>query len=144
MKRIFSISMLCIVAALIAVGCCRCRSKSRAAVSLTGHTWQLVKLMGQDIAAEGESFTITFNEDGRLNGVGSCNRLFGDYTATADGKIEVGQLGSTRMMCPDVERENRYFMTIGEATAYEIDGQTLMLIFDGEVRAIFNQVADAE
>lgn len=140
MKRLFNLSMLCITTALIIVGCCHCRSKSRNAVSLEGNTWQLVKLLSQDIASDGDSFTITFGEDGSLNGKGSCNRVFGDYTATADGKFAIGQLGSTRMMCPDVDLENRFFMTLGDAMAYEIDGETLMLLFDGEVQAVFTLV----
>ena len=139
MKQILNFSMLCIVAALIAAGCCHCRSKSRTAVPLT-NTWKLVKLMGQDIEAGGESFTLTFNDEGRLNGVGSGNRLFGDYKAASDGKLDIGQLGSTRMMCPDIETENRYFMAVGTATAYEIDGETLMLLDDGEVLAVFSLV----
>ena len=143
MKQILNFSMLCIVAVLIAAGCCHCRSKSRTAVPLA-NTWKLVKLMGQDIEAEGESFTLTFNDEGRLNGVGSGNRLFGDYKAASDGKLDIGQLGSTRMMCPDIETENRYFMAVGTATAYEIDGETLMLLDDGEVLAVFALVKAEE
>ena len=137
MKQILNISMLCITTALIIAGCCHCRSKSRAAAPLEGNTWRLIKLMGEDIETSGESFTLTFTDEGRIAGVGSCNRLFGDYTAAADGKLDIGQLGSTRMMCPDIERENRYFMAVGTATAYEIDGETMMLLDDGEVLAMF-------
>lgn len=135
--------MLCIAAGLVAVSCCRCGSKSRSAVSLA-NTWQLVKLMGQDVEPSGDSFTLTLTEDGKLHGKGSCNRLFGDYESTPDGKISVGQLGSTRMMCPDTERENRFFMVVGDAQAYEIDGDTLMLLWDGEVQAVFTLQAPAE
>ena len=140
MKQILNFSMLYIVAALKAAGCCHCRSKSRAAAPLEGNTWRLSKLMGEDIETSGESFTLTFNDEGRLNGVGSGNRLFGDYKAASDGKLDIGQLGSTRMMCPDIETENRYFMAVGTATAYEIDGETLMLLDDGEVLAMFTLV----
>ena len=138
------IAMLCITAALIAVGCCRCRSKSRSAASLTGNTWQLVKLMGQDVAANGDSFTITFNEDGRVNGVGSCNRMFGDFVTTADGKITIDHMGSTRMLCPDEQRENLFLQTVGNAEAYEIDGQMLMLLNNGEVQAVFTLKSEAK
>lgn len=144
MKRFMYIPMLCIAAALAIVGCCRCGSKSRTAASLTGNTWQLAKLMGQQVEPQGESFTLTFGEDGHLSGVGSCNRLFGDFTVTSDGKINIDPLGSTRMLCPDDARENLFFRTVGEAAAYEIDGQTLMLLNNGEVQAVFTLVTAAE
>ena len=144
MKRLMYISMLCIAAAMVIVGCCRCGSKSRNAATLAGNTWQLVKLMGQDVEADGDSFTLTFTDDGRVNGKGSCNRVFGDYQTTADGKIAIDHLGSTRMMCPDVDREDLYFRTVGNAAAYEIDGDMLMLLNDGEVQAVFALKAPAE
>ena len=143
MKRFMYIPMLCIVAALVIVSCCRCGSKSRNNASLT-NKWQLVKLMGQDVTAEGDSFTLTFTDEGRISGKGSCNRLMGDYIAGADGKLEIGQLGSTRMLCPNEGNENLYFATVGNADAYEIDGQTLMLLCEGEAQAVFTLVTAQE
>ena len=140
MRRIFYLSMLCIVAALVAAGCCRCGSKSRAAASLAGNTWQLVKLMGEQVEPADGRYTLTFTDEGRIAGVGSGNRLMGDYTAAADGKLAVDHLGSTRMLCPDQQREDLYFRTVGEAEAYEIDGETLMLLRDGEATAVFTLV----
>lgn len=138
MKRYLYITMLCIMAALAAVSCCRCGSKNRNAATLVGNKWQLVKLMGREISAEGDSFTLTFNDEGRMNGLGSCNRIFGDYTATADGKMTIDHAGTTRMLCPDMQNEDLYFRTVSDVQAYEIDGQTLMLLRDGEVQAVFH------
>ena len=137
MKHFIFISALCIVAAVVLAGCCRCRQKSRTSASLTGNTWQLVKLMGEDVDASDDSYTLMFTDDGRIAGKGSCNRLTGGYTVTADGKIEMAYPGSTRMMCPDLERENLYFRVVSDAAAYEIDGDTLMLLKDGEAQAVF-------
>ena len=137
MKRIMYIPMLCIVAVMVAIGCCNCRSKSRTSASLTGNTWQLVKIMGQEVTPDGERYTLTFTDEGRFSGVGACNRLMGDYEAAADGKLTIGYPASTRMLCPDPQNENLYFQVVSEAAAYEIDGDTLMLLTDGEVRAVF-------
>lgn len=144
MRKFLYIPMLCIVAALIAASCCRCGSKQRSAATLAGNTWQLVKLMGRQIDAEGDRFTLTFTDEGRIAGVGSCNRLMGDYTASADGKLAIEYAGSTRMMCPDVETEDLYFRVVSDAAAYEIDGQTLLLLHDGEVQAVFTLVEKQE
>lgn len=140
MRRLVYIPMLCLVAALVAAGCCRCASKSRNAASLAGNTWQLVKLMGSPVEAAEGSYTLTFTDEGRITGVGSGNRLMGEYTAAANGKLDIAYPASTRMLCPDQEREDLFFRTISEADAYEIDGETLMLLRDGEARAIFTLV----
>ena len=140
MRRILYISMLCIVAALVAAGCCRCGSKSRSQASLAGNTWKLVKLMGAQVEADGDLYTLTFTDEGRFNGVGGGNRLMGSYTAAADGKLTIDYPASTRMLCPDQEREDLFFRTVSEADAYEIDGETLMLLHNGEAQALFTLV----
>lgn len=43
-------------------------------------------------------FTVVFGEDGRLSGLGACNRLMGSYETTETGGLTVGQMAST----PDV------------------------------------------
>ena len=39
--------------------------------------WQLVQLNGRAVPVEGDLFTVVFGEDGRLSGLGACNRLMG-------------------------------------------------------------------
>jgi heat shock protein HslJ len=66
-------------------------------VSLAGSEWGF---------GEGDKRFIQFGADGRVSGHAGCNRFFGSYQE-GGGRLLIGQLGMTRMMCPppDMERE---------------------------------------
>ena len=55
---------------------------------------------------DGDKRFIQFGADGRVSGHAGCNRFFGSYQE-GGGRLLIGQLGMTRMMCPptDMERE---------------------------------------
>ena len=81
--------------------------------------------------------TVVFGEDGRLSGLGACNRFMGSYQTTETGGLTVGQnMASTRMFCPDLDREQAFGDVLSGATHYEVDGDMLMLLTDGELRAV--------
>lgn len=136
MKQTIFRAALVAAAALVAISCCHCKSKSRTAAPLVGTEWTLVRLMGANVEAGGESFNLTFHEDGNMSGVGACNRLMGSYRLLEKGRIEIGPLASTRMMCPDMERETQFFSVVEGTTSYEIDDTMLLLFRDGEMRAV--------
>ena len=102
-----------------------------------GTEWQLVQLNGRAVPVEGDLFTVVFGEDGRLSGLGACNRFMGSYQTTETGGLTVGQnMASTRMFCPDLDREQAFGDVLSGATHYEVDGDMLMLLTDGELRAV--------
>ncbi len=75
-------------AALVAItGCCNCTSRSREVKPLVGTDWHLVQIMGRDVQKPADSYTITFGQDGRLNGVGDCNRLMSEYKTDDSRKL---------------------------------------------------------
>lgn len=137
MKRLIIMAVVCLGVAAVVAGCCRCRFKSRTTRPLEGSSWSLVQLMGQSVTPEKGQFTLTFSNEGRLNGRGSCNTINGNYSIPERGKLEFGPLASTRMMCPDIQRESKFFAVVNGATSYEIDGDTLLLFHDGELQAVF-------
>lgn len=136
MKSIILRTAVIIAAATVAIACCHCKSKSRTAAPLTGTEWTLVRLMGVNVEAGDDAFNLTFHDDGNLSGTGACNRLMGSYRLLGKGRIEIGPLASTRMMCHDMERETEFFSIVEGTTSYEIDGSMLLLFRDGEMRAV--------
>ncbi|MBR5333485.1 MAG: META domain-containing protein, partial [Alistipes sp.] len=78
-----------------------------------------------------------FSNDGRFSGVGACNRMMGDYSITDKGAIKFGALAGTRMMCPKAHLEAEFSKIIGQATHYEIDGDLLLILSNGELQAVF-------
>ena len=139
MKKVFYMTLIVAVAALALTDCCPCRKTRKSAKPLTGTTWHLIQLEGRDVNFDAEMFNVTFGEDGKFNGRGACNSFGGNYKAdTAKETLEIGTVAATRALCPDIEVEQKLFNELDGATHYEIDGSMLLLLKDGEIRAIFS------
>ena len=135
MRNILS-ALLAVVLLTVVVGCCPCR-KGKNNKPLAGTEWRLMRMMGTDVDAADNQFVFQFSADGRFSGVGACNRMMADYSTTATGAISFGELAGTRMMCPRSDLETKFSKIIGQATHYEIDGDMLLLLSNGELQAIF-------
>lgn len=135
MKNVISILIAALVMSLV-VGCCSCR-KGKNNRPLVGTEWQLMRMMGQDVDVDDTQFVFQFSSDGNFSGVGACNRMMGDYMITDKGAISFGALAGTRMMCPKLALEAEFTKVISQATHYEIDGDMLLLLSNGELHAVF-------
>lgn len=136
MKRGFSaIFVFALIVALSA--CCPCRFGRKNAKPLVGTEWHLVQLRGNDVTLDAASFNLQFAADGTLAGVGACNRFTAPYSVSEKRGVEIGTIASTRRLCPNIEMEQAMFRELDEAMFYEIDGPMLLLLTNGEIRAIF-------
>ena len=135
MKRVFLLSILALTISMLAAGCCACR-KGKNNLPLVGTTWQLKRMMGQDIHPKDDQFVFTFSADGEFAGTGACNRIFGAYKSNDSRALSFENLASTRRMCPDANLETEFSAVLGRATHYEVDGNILMILSNGEVQAI--------
>ncbi|MBR6630633.1 MAG: META domain-containing protein [Alistipes sp.] len=134
MKRLTLLILTVMSIAL--TSCCDCRKLSKLQKPLLGTTWQLVQIMGHDVKAEGDSYTLLFNEDGTVSGQGDCNILTAIFKTTEKRALDISQLGSTRRLCPDAEGEQAYFDMLDKVTHYEMDGDMMILLSDGTLVAI--------
>jgi len=78
-------------------------------------------------SSAGRTF-VRFQSDGQMNGFAGCNSFFGTYVAS-DMTIETGQIGSTRMACPDdiMAAEQEFLAALQSATSYRIVADKLIL-----------------
>lgn len=103
--------------------------------SLDGTTWKLAAMTNipdEAIAAEADAFTLAFNAaDTMVYGRTNCNRFFGKYETekydgpdynprVITGALQFGNLGATRMMCPDMEYETAFLQMLGQVEEYAI------------------------
>ena len=139
MKNIITILVVALVV-VAAVSCCPCR-KGKNSKPLVGTEWHLEKMMERELNISPEQFVFTFGKDGAFGGVGACNRMMGDYTVTEKGGMTFGGVASTRRMCPDAELETRFAQVLESTTHYEIDGDMLLLLSKGELRAVLKAVS---
>lgn len=138
MKKLLLIALSAIV--LIA---CSGEKKS----SLIGTSWMLVELNGQPVdrseLTDAEAYTLNFEQDStgvRVFGMGDCNRFFG--MPTIDEKNEsilFGDMGVTRMMCPNQQREDEYIKALSDAKSYKIKEGSLVLMNGSDVLVKFTQ-----
>ena len=126
-------------AASLLAGCCACRKyQKQTRQPLVGTEWQLIRLGGRSVQPGEGRFTVRFLADGTLTGVGSCNRLTGRYELRGDRALQIGPVGMTMMMCPaDMDLEQALGRVLEEADHYDMDGPMLLLLADGELRAVF-------
>ena len=138
MKILLRIAVIAAVAAL-AAGCCKCRSyQKKNRRPLIGTEWQLIQLDGRAVKPEEGKFYVMFlAEENRFAGVGACNRLTGAYKTDGKRTLKIGPLAATMMACPGMDEEEAFTKMLESVTHYDMDGPMLLLLSDGELRAVF-------
>lgn len=120
MKKAFV--SLCMASALMGLSSCG-STKNVATVSAIDGEWNVIEINGAVVVpAPGQDFPfIAFNaEDGTVYGSTGCNRLTGSFDVNAKpGTIDLGALGSTRMMCPDMTVEDNLFAALAKVKGYK-------------------------
>lgn len=150
MKKFLSYLAMATVVAVVGFGCCACRNSAKNSKPLVGTEWHLVKLMETDATFAEGKFDIRFVEGdeankGNIQGVGACNHIIGgEFTIGEKGVLSVGQLGATRMACPELELEIKFFEALRSTTHYEIDGDVLLLLSNGKLQATMQAVGETQ
>ena len=135
MKKILAAAAL-----LVAMTACGGAQNNR---SLEGTVWKLASMEGipaSAIESEDDAFTLLFNgEEMLVSGRTDCNRFFGSYNV-ADGALEFGDMGMTRMACPDMQFEDAFVQMLGKVDGFSIEGEELTLFGQQQKLASFKAV----
>lgn len=130
---------LCMAGALVGLSSCKTAQSATSTLEALEGEWKITTVEGQPIkpkAGEKEAF-IGFNvKENRLYGNTGCNNLVGGIQADAKkGTMSFGQTGSTRMMCPDMDTEQKVLGAMGKVVGYEVskDGKMSLKAEDGTV-----------
>ena len=94
---------------------------------LAGSEWQPTRLGTSAVPAKPESY-VQFRVQGRLAGLGGCNRFMGSYKLDGD-KIAIGPLASTQMACPDpaMKQERAFVSALQDAKTFKREKGTMIL-----------------
>lgn len=78
-------------------------------------------------------------KDTRVSGQGPCNRCFGSILQSDIGSnsIQLGPLASTKMACPHLSAEHRYFQELQRASMVEVVPNGLILTTSDETNLVF-------
>jgi heat shock protein HslJ len=145
--KTFTFAIAAFLALVLTAQCGNRRGVSQ--IPLVGTEWKLTKLNGASIVGGSiDSYTLMFHDEGKISGVGDCNRFSASFTKGENGGQSVGTLAigsdliNTRMTCPDMAHETKYLVMLREINSYRIDGEQLMLTKNGNVLAIFERVKE--
>lgn len=115
-----------VAAAVLSLAACR-SSKDAVSVNDLDGEWNVVEIQGQAVQAESQPFIGFDAQDGRVYGYTGCNRLMGALTLSKPNKIELGQMASTLMVCPDMETERLMLNALASVKSLKCSGKTLVL-----------------
>ena len=121
MKKIYVTFGMAI--ALAALSSCA-STKNAASTSALNGEWDIIEINGATVVpAPGQAFPyVGFDAtSGRVYGNSGCNRLMGTFnTAAKSGTLELGQMGSTRMMCPDMVNEKNVLAALAQVRKFKV------------------------
>ncbi len=103
---------------------------------LPGSTWILESFEeagAGEMALEGFTVTLEFQDGSQAGGSGGCNMYSAEYQAQ-DGALSFGPVTSTRRACTEdaaTQQEQRFFQALEAAETFELSGDSLVIHYDG-------------
>ncbi len=94
--------------------------------------WRLTALRGA-APLDGHVPTLSWEADGRIHGLASCNRYFGEWSGTPQ-QLQLKSVGMTKMACfPDSvgQQETAFVQTLAQVRGLRMDGAQLVLEDEG-------------
>lgn len=138
MKILLKIAIVAVAAAFMA-GCCNCRSyQKKTRRPLAGTEWQLIQLGGKAVKPEEGKFTVTLLAEGnRLTGRRGLQPPDGRLQDRRETHAEDRAFGRDDDGLPGMDEEDAFTKMLESVTHYDMDGPMLLLLSDGELRAVF-------
>lgn len=122
MNKILSSAVIAGCMAVAGLAACTSQKQAPATIAdLTGE-WNIIDLDGQpvQIPEHQDAPYIAFDtQNGQISGNASCNAIMGSFDPkAAPGVIDLSHIGATRMMCPDMQLEDRILKALSKVDAY--------------------------
>jgi heat shock protein HslJ len=135
MKNIIVLSAIFSFAFFAALsGGCSSGKQTAENASLGSTAWVLESLGS---VTEGASkITLKFSDDNKFSGNSTCNSYFGSFKST-ESAVTFSNIGSTKMMCDEMNLETDYFNMLRKADKYTISENELVLYTSGTKIAVF-------
>ncbi|MFO8064580.1 MAG: META domain-containing protein [Spirochaetia bacterium] len=111
------------------------RLKGEPTPLLADSGWELVEVLMMDgdrmVPEESQEYALNFDGDGEVYGRADCNRFSGAYREV-DGKLRMGDLGTSRDTCPDDSLFELYMEALSTAESYGLEEDVLTIAFGPE------------
>lgn len=144
-RQVVLLNIKFVIIAIIFSGCSVNSKKAYFSnATLASGKWVLLHLSGTEVVKEDSERLIylEFNEtDRKLLGFTGCNRVFGAYITQANN-ITFARLGSTKLMCADINVETSFLNNLQRVNRYEINGEMLQLFDKSTVLITMRLLSD--
>lgn len=105
---------------------------------LANTSWNLIGLNNEGLIF-GSIITITFTDNGQVNGSGGCNTYQGRYTVNGTS-ISISDISQTQQLCAEpagiMEQEAAYFRALSAAFTFELPPESTNLLIIRDNRSI--------
>ena len=102
--------------------------------------WNIIELKGSTVVPGQEQkfpFIGFDTTEGRIYGNAGCNSLIGSFDLKEKpGKLDLSKVGTTMMMCPDMELEQRVLSVLGDAKQIRPINEQQMGLYDGSSKPL--------
>lgn len=134
MRKIFRLLPVHLLLSLLLLSACTTQKKAMTTEKdiIQDTYWMLVSLEGEEMQGPTDTKTAYIRfEEGKpeVKGFTGCNNFFGKYELNGDN-VRLSDLGSTRMMCPAIEHENKFMAVLERVNAYSI-ADYLLTFYEG-------------
>ena len=133
MNKQFTLSFLCLVAALLLGSCQHDTNNPEPNVALLNTRWMLKQIDATPLAVSSYSYDydsyIQFVGAGNLvRGLATCDAIRGQFALPAGSQqLVINQLNVVQSSCSVANIASRYLAALPQASRYEISGNTLRL-----------------
>lgn len=129
------ISFIIFIILLILTGCSTAEKINEVkSLPLMQTRWEIQSI--NSVKIDSSRIYLLFEDDGKLRGNAGCNSLGGKYEASA-GNIILTNIITTKMACPDLDKENLFLRAIQKSETYKILGSTLTISGADNTKIIF-------
>lgn len=111
------------------MGSCGTGAKTVADVDLSGE-WNIVDINGVTLGGDARPFLGVDMAEKRIYGNAGCNRMMGglEYDSVQPGKVRFTSVATTRMMCPEMETEQKVLAALDKVVGYSGTEESLSLV----------------
>ena len=104
--------------------------KNKQDPQLENKAWVLKEMRGKKVDViedQLEAHIVFLGETGHLSGNDSCNNMLGSYKLMDDNQIELGNIATTMMACPDMSIANEFGKVLSQVSQYQVEDSLLRL-----------------
>ncbi len=119
-------TIFAIVSSLLLSACSVKDYNNKDILVLENSKFEALELNGIEVKKSEKVANINFDKEQKVFGNLGCNNFFGSYKQEKNN-LTIGQVGSTMMMCQDMQTEQNFLNVLENVKTFKLENSTLEL-----------------